>query len=159
MEARRLRDDVLGSIPGSTCVFVTLPYAPMCTRLQGVGRNRAEDKTELLTQFNLSIKGINSEKKQLVDPERIPSFHTWGIKGTTKANPTMPKILRASMPRHREQDWREKKMSRKLHLSDTVRLRMGKSVVRYFMGRYNMIPNRENRWKSDKDRVNQGKKI
>ena len=146
-DARKLRNSVL-TIPGSSCLFSTLPYPPKLTMLYDLNRNLRRDYLPIISDVNLGFDTINSEISQPADPGRAPKFHTFGTKAT-KSPSEHPRNWMAYTPKHKDSAWRERKPSTQLHLSDNMRLKMGKSVIKYFLGKYSILPNRLNKWKLD----------
>ena len=58
-----------------------------------------------------------------------PRFHTWGTRTSTKVVDGVQREFKT----HRWNDWRQSEArDDKLHLSDRLRVKMGKQVVRYF---------------------------
>lgn len=146
-DARSLRDAVL-CIPNSSCAFTTLPYPPKLTTLYDNQRNIRRDYTQIIGDVNLGLDTVNSERNQPLDPQRVPKFHTYGTKGTRSPS-EHPREWMAYRPRHNDSAWREKTPDLQLHLSDGIRLRMGKAIVKYFCGKYGILPDRRNKWKTD----------
>ena len=59
----------------------------------------------------------------------------------------------AHLDRHKNAEWRESSPTRQLHLSDSARLRMGKTAVKYFMYIYGILTSEfdtKNEWQQAK---------
>ena len=146
-DARALRDAVL-NITHSSCAFTSLPYPPKLTTLYATHRQVRRDHIQTIGEVNMGLDSINRERSQPLDPQRIPKFHTYGTRGTRTPS-EHPREWMAYRPQHKDSAWRERAPDQQLHLSDNIRLKMGKAVVRYFAGKYELLPNRQNRWRTE----------
>jgi hypothetical protein len=133
---------VVQQIPGSTFAACRLPYPPSMAR---IGRERPGpyhiNRLPTLSQVNDYIYEMNNRPDQSMATHLAPSFQTWGCRAR-RANPEQPRRIREGMVGHREHDWREQHPGDQLHLADSVRLRMGRSVIRYFQAIYGILPDR-----------------
>ena len=124
----------------SSFAVSTLPLPPRMTKLtKDSYKSTRRDLTSELIKLNGLISEFNKETMQTMQVERAPRYHTWGLTSVRVPRTVGPRNLLEAMPSHAHQDWREGRPSNQLHLSDGVRLRMGKASVKYFEAIYGMI--------------------
>ena len=87
------------------------------------------DRGEELHLINDWIDASNT----LNGKQCAPRFHTWGTRTTTKEVDGVVREFKT----HRWNDWRAAEArDDKLHLSDRMRVKMGRQVIKYFEGEY-----------------------
>ena len=69
---------------------------------------------------------------------RAPRFHTWGHRNPSDNNLPYGTRSLGSLGQHRSAQWREEDSLDQLHLNNHVRIRMGKSVIKYFSKIYSL---------------------
>ena len=90
-----------------------------------------------IIQMNEAINEMNQKSNQSMQVWRVPKFQAWG---------TICKDLRevSSQRPHnileRTSCWREHDRLQMMHLSNKMRLRMGKAICMYFESIYGMSP-------------------
>ena len=84
------------------------------------------NRLEELYSINAWIKDLNTRNNVV----GLPSFQTWGIRSWKDWSGRV-------MTTHRWNEWRSSEPNEdKLHLSDKMRAKMGKSVVNFFEGQF-----------------------
>ena len=94
------------------------------------------DKSKCIEKVNAAIMRMNNEGTEAHYTRRVPQMHTWGLEKRGKA--WGRGFCVGKLNRHRMSDWREEEFEKKLHLSDTTKLRAGKMIVDYFQYIYGM---------------------
>ena len=139
-ELINFRRAVLHMNEHSSFAVSTLPLPPCMTKLtKDSYKSTRRDLTSELIKLNGLISEFNKETMQTMQVERAPRYHTWGLTSVRVPRTVGPRNLLEAMPSHAHQDWREGRPSNQLHLSDGVRLRMGKASVKYFEAIYGII--------------------
>ena len=124
-------------ITGTSFAVSTLPLAPSISKLDGDSYRLAKPNlTQQLIALNDDIMSLNVEPGQTMPTYSAPRYHTWGLRSTRTPKSIGPRNLLESMPAHAHEDWREKCPKNQLHLSDEVRLRMGRAAIKYFKSIY-----------------------
>ena len=137
-DARDFKQSVL-RVPDSSFAMSTLPLAPSISKLANDRYNLVkEDLTRDIIRLNHMIMEMNNEPGSM-DTSRAPRFQTWGLQSTRSPRTVGPRNLLETMRAHAQEDWREWRPANQLHLSDRVRIRMGKSTVRYFQAIYGIL--------------------
>ena len=125
---------------GSSFAVCTLPFPPCLSILPGDQRHRVKiEATEVLKDLNTLIREYNRANVDgVMDVNRCPTFHTWGLRSVRSNRPDIhgPRHLMEFLPAHAPGAWRELQPKNQLHLADTVRIRMGRSILRYFKSIY-----------------------
>ena len=119
--------------------IATLPYPPRLTRLRDdpyfpYHQPYYDETTQLLDELTPRIISMNKEEIDM-KTRLAPTFHTWCL---SKGNTSKQGFSVGSLSRHRPSQWREDNFLDQLHPSDTVRIRMGTAVGRYFRCLYGM---------------------
>ena len=131
-ELQNFRDEILQEIPGSSVAICTLPFPPSMSLLPNDQYRNSRDLTDDIRELNFLIRDTNESLDQPMPVHYAPLFHTWGLKSTRPGRLIGPRNIMELLPSHRQQDWRERRPANQLHLCDRLRLRMGKSILRYF---------------------------
>lgn len=135
-DLRSFKKNVLQNT-GSSFGVSTIPLAPAMSKLEKDTYTLAKpNMTERIQRLNDLIIDLNVEYEQPMNAARAPRFHTWGLTSTRMPPTIGPRNRLESMPSHALEDWRERRPSNQIHLSDEVRLRMGRATIRYFMAIY-----------------------
>ena len=93
-----------------------------------------------MVEINARILCLNQEQEQGQLPVMFaPRFHTWGMTGKSRGS-RWPRNLLEGIQYHRSSQWRESARTRRLHLSDDCRLRMGRTCIGYFKALYKITP-------------------
>jgi hypothetical protein len=138
-DLHQLRQDIL-SIPGSTFGICSLPYPPSMTIIaEEVAGPRHVDRLPTLSQLNDEINRLNHLQPPGDNVHYAPSFQTWGTR-YVRTHTQHPRNLREGAVGHRGRDWREQRPGDQLHLTDLVRRRMGKAIIRYMLAIYQIQP-------------------
>ena len=117
----------------SSFAAATLPFPPKLAAFDGENRKLRKNHIETLVNLTTKIRVMNQYDNHPTIPTHLaPCFHTWGVRIKKHTKITGPVNLMEHFANHRHSSWREKKPSDMLHLSDHLRLKMGKSVVEYF---------------------------
>ena len=102
---------------------------------------RGGGQLEKMVGINAAIMHMNQEQSQTRPVKLAPKFHTWGRTGERSyVNQARPRMLLAGTDQIRNGQWREDEDTRKLHLSDAARLRMGRACVGYFLALNGITP-------------------
>ena len=125
-------------VDGSSLAVSTLPLPPSLSKLPNDNTKLgARDKTNIIINLNDQIREFNDEYRHIyIKTEYAPLFHTWGLQSYSVPRKNNPRQRLESLKSHREHQWREVDPARQLHFDDGVRLRMGRSVVKYFKAVY-----------------------
>jgi hypothetical protein len=130
--------------PENTFAICTLPYPPKITYLKGDPAYHrrtliqdGSDKLHLLQALTTRIINLNLEGNRPDQTRRAPRFHTWGLKSSPSVHGELHRSL-GSLDQHRRSQWRETNSIHQLHLSNQVRIRMGKAVVNYYTKIYDL---------------------
>ena len=135
-DLKSFKDKVTKHMDSSFSV-ATIPLPPSFSRLQNDAYSLARpDLTRNIVTLNNLIMEMNEEPNEFARTARAPRFHTWGLSSTRMPRSIGPRNILESMPAHAHKDWRERRPSNQLHLSDSVRLRMGRATVHYFKAIY-----------------------
>ena len=120
----------------NSLAFCTLPLPPMCTYLRNDPRTHTRNNlTDVIVRINSVIQIFNAENGTGdIQTSGAPKFHTWGVMQCEDAGDGSL----ANSIQHRMNLWRESRIEQKLHLNDATRIRMGKSVVKYFKAIYHV---------------------
>ena len=133
---RSFKTEVL-KIHGSSFAVSTLPLPPSMSKLERDDyRLRRPDLTQEIIRLNDMIMEFNREPGQSMETARAPCFHTWGLTSRRLPKTIGPRNLLEAMPGHAHLEWRERRPAEQLHLSNEVRVRMGKATVKYFCAIY-----------------------
>ena len=123
----------------NTFAISTLPFPPKISYLGGdpAYHKRAlltggSDKFFLLNAVTSRIIDLNNQGNRPLHTSRAPRFHTWGLRNPTDNNLPYGACSLGSLGQHRSAQWREEDSLDQLHLNNHVRVRMGKSVIKYF---------------------------
>ena len=130
---------------GDKCTFAvsTPPYPPKVVALPSEERPVQDNRFETLFSLTGFIRELNRADNNSSSSFYAPLFHTWGMR-TRASDPNMygPRNIMESMIGFRESLWNDDDFKEMVHLDNSSRLRMGRSVVKYFMVIYNMIESR-----------------
>ena len=114
----------------NTCTIGTLYYPPQLCWLPSEGkpppdfRNRIDD----MIYLNHEIERLNQESKL-----KSPNFTVFGLRGGGKyVMDEHGSWAWRDLTHYRFGDWREKERTNMLHLNDTMRMKMGRWVGKYF---------------------------
>ena len=87
------------------------------------------DYSDVLSELNSWIDKFNAENNQRC----VPRFHTWGTRTTTRMIGGVKQVVKA----HRWNEWRQSEPRHDmLHMTDKMRVKMGRQVVRFFEGEH-----------------------
>ena len=140
-EIKTFRREVM-RLSGSSFAVATLPFPPCLSILPEDQHTRVKrDATDSLKSLNTLIRNFNRENAGgVIDVSRCPLFHTWGLRSVRTSRPDIngPRHMMEYLPAHNPAAWREQKPQDQLHLTDRVRLRMGRAILRYFKSIYDI---------------------
>ena len=147
---RAFKETVMRRQDGSTFAICTLPFAPSLVDLDLKVNSQywnLGEKTMKMFRLNEMIKAENripTRFAKVINPkicQNAPRFHTWGLMSDPKATREHERSGNwfDRISGYRLGDWREWDIQRKLHFKDSVRLRAGKCVHKYFLSLYNLI--------------------
>ena len=135
-DIRHFKGEVLKN-PGSSFAVATIPLPPCMSKLpEDLYKLTRPDMTERIVDLNDEIMQLNREPGQAMEVHRAPCYHSWGLRSKKLPREVGPRNLLEAMTSHSHQDWREARPIDQLHLSDDVRLRMGKAAIKYFCSLY-----------------------
>ena len=138
-DIRSFKTEVL-KIKGSSFAAATIPLPPCMSKLPNDQYKLARpDLTRDIVKLNDMILLMNREPGQSMQTHRAPCFHSWGLNSRRLPKEIGPRNLLEAMPSHSQPDWRESRPVNQLHLSNEVRIRMGKATVTYFCAIYGII--------------------
>ena len=81
---------------------------------------------------------FRSDKHPHIPTYMAPCFHTWGVRIKQHSKLTGPANLMENFVDHRLVSWKGSKPKHMLHLTDALKLKMGRAVVEYFKVIYRM---------------------
>ena len=143
-DARALKQAVLNAHPphqSNSVAFATLPVPPCLGWVDRANSVRAREqnfirnqKISLLGRYNEVIREMNAECREQtgIDTVRAPSFRSWGLKRRPNSEGPLGPFA------HRLTNFREPDPARMLHFSPYTKLKMGRSVGRYFKAIYSL---------------------
>ena len=137
-ELAEFKEMVLGQREGNTCAILTIIYPPKLCRLPLDPRppsDQFRDRTQDIRALNGYIKGMNSNDQEERIIRLTPQPHTFGLKINPNGRFDGP-LGRVNS--HNVKAWREMAFEDKLHLSDLQRLKVGKTIVKYYEHLYGM---------------------
>ena len=117
-DMKSFKNEVLKN-EGSSFAASTIPLPPCMSKLEKDQYNLSKpDLTQRIIQLNDMIIQMNKEPGQAMETHRAPCFHTWGLTSRRLPKEIGPRNLLETMPAHAHQDWREKRPTNQLHLSE-----------------------------------------
>ena len=135
---------------GSTCGISTLPYPPKISHFVGDKPCPEDlvDRTQDIAEINRRVILINDTGNDSATTKRSPRLHTWGMKVKFNLpNPPIPFGRGLEMMNaHRENQWREANREDQLHFNNATRLRIGITMIRYFLNAYGIVQDNGRNW-------------
>ena len=114
----------------NTCTIGTLYYPPQLCWLPGKGECPPGFKNHLaaMQYLNTEIERLNQESHL-----KSPNFPVFGVRaGGKHVKDVHGNQVWEDTTHHRYNDWREQEVGNMLHLSDKMRMKMGRWVGKYF---------------------------
>ena len=123
----------------SSFAATTLPFPPQLVSLSDEDRKLQRNCLNTLVDITTRIREMNrSDKHPHIPTYMAPCFHTWGVRIKQHSKLTGPANLMENFVDHRLVSWKGSKPKRMLHLTDALKLKMGRAVVEYFKVIYRM---------------------
>ena len=131
-DLHRFKSVIEGMKPGNTCAVLTLPYPPKLSCLpkdkKGKWPPNFVDRTIDIWTVNEYILHINDSGPYKSVTRIAPRPQTFGLKASTN---TVDRCM-GKMVSHDVKGWREWRIKDMLHLADSERVKIGKSIIKYF---------------------------
>jgi len=123
----------------SSFAAATLPFPPQLVSLCEEDRKLKHNYRDTLVNITTRIREMNrGDKHPHIPTDMAPCFHTWGVRIMQHSKVIGPANLMENFADHRLVSWKGTKPKQMLHLSDALKLKMGKSIVTYFKVIYRM---------------------
>ena len=131
-DLHRFKAVMEGLKPGNTCAVLTLPYPPKLSCLPKDKKCKWPpgfvDRTIDIWTVNEYILHLNDSGPNRSVTRIAPRPQTFGLKASTN---TVDRCM-GKMVSHDPKGWREWRVKDMLHLADSERVKIGKSIMKYF---------------------------